>query len=103
MSTKTTTAIAIASLAIASQLNGSTAFAPVAFTSGSSGVALRSEEPKSAEAAVFLPNESTPEDASDESPKEEAIGLDKVEMLGRGAAKVRLSNSPRIGKSRRNR
>ena len=103
MSTKTTTAIAIASLAIASQLNGSTAFAPVAFTSGSSGVALRSEEPKSAESAVFLPNESTPEDASDETPKEEAIGLDKVEMLGRGAAKVRLSKSPRIGKSRRNR
>ena len=87
MSRKTPTVLALASLALTAQLNGSSAFAPVAFTSGSNKVLLRAEDPKAAE-AVFLPNEPASEVADVEEPKEESIDLDQVEMLGRGAAKV---------------
>ena len=88
MSRKTSTVLALASLALTAQLNGSSAFAPVAFTSRSTIVSLRAEEPKAAE-AVFLSNESASDAADVEDPNEESIDLDQVEMLGRGAAKVR--------------
>ena len=89
-----TTAIALASLALAAQLNGSTGFAPVAFTPGSNKLSLQAEDPKAAEAAVFLPNEPASEVSDAAAPKEEAIELDQVEMLGRGAAKVSYYTSP---------
>jgi hypothetical protein len=78
MTKKATTIMAIASLAMVSQMQGSDAFSPIAYKTGSR-LSLHVEEPKVTEAVFGL---------SDADDDEEDIPLDKVEMLGRGAAKV---------------
>lgn len=83
MTKKATTIIAIASLAMASQMQGSDAFAPIAYKTGSR-LSLHVEEPKVTEAVFALNND----DDDDDEDEDEDIPLDRVEMLGRGAAKV---------------
>ena len=75
--------IALAALALATQMEVCCAFAPI--VSRPSILALSAEESKPAE-SVFLPTE--PSESENEGSKAESIALDQVEMLGRGAAKV---------------
>lgn len=82
---------AVAALALASQ--DAQAFSPsssiIRPTTISSNSAIFSEEPKS-EAAVFVPDEPATEEGDAASAEEAEIPLEAAEMLGRGAAKVRL-------------
>lgn len=81
-----------AALALASQ--DAQAFAPSSSivrptTMSTSNSAIFSEEPK-AEAAVFVPDEPATEEGDAASAEDAEIPLEAAEMLGRGAAKVRL-------------
>jgi hypothetical protein len=72
---------AVAALALAANVQDTQAFSPVAFVPKTSSVTRFAEEGKPSE-AVFVPET--------EAPVEETIGLETVELLGKGAAKVRI-------------
>ena len=86
MSKKAIVAGAVAALALVSSVQDTNAFAPTPFVAKTNSMARFAEESKPTE-AVFVPD--TPEPAESDDSSE--IGLDTVEKLGRGAAKVRIS------------